>query len=101
MSRASREIAGMLLSCSGGAALLMGLASSLATSTLFRALMAGTILLAVMLVISLHRDQVGLGRALLAAVLIGGITFGLAYGLMCYLVAYVPPANAEVLQMGP
>jgi hypothetical protein len=101
MSRASREIAGVLLSFSGGAALLMGLTSTLTTSTLFQVLIAGTVLLAILLVISLRRDRIGLGRALLVAVLIGGITFGLTYGLMNYLVAHSAFAGPSTPDLGP
>jgi len=101
MSKASREIAGLLVTCAGILAVLIGLLPQLVTSPVGYVLLAGMLLSGLLLVISMLRDRLGLARALLATTLIAGVSFGVIYGVMWFFMDYLPSTGEPIIKLGP
>lgn len=89
MSKASREIAGVYATCAAVVGLMAALAPEMAPTSTGIILIAAVALSGGLLFFFILSDGLGLLRALLALLLLGSAPFGLVYGVVRFLLAYL------------
>lgn len=87
--RATNEFLGIIVSCIGAYAMLLGLLPQLASGTLGLFLLGVALFVGVLHVILGPRQGKSMGRALLEVLFVAAVTFALIYGCMWYFTVYL------------
>jgi hypothetical protein len=98
--RATNEFLGIVISCVGAYAMLIGISPALASGTLGLFLLGGALLGGGLHIVLGPLQGKSIGRALLEVLAVGAVSFALVYGCMWYFTVYLASRPGPIINLG-